>query len=367
VNCQVAFLHAVKGIFQNCAALGFVALRQQRKRQRRNGMVWMTHRQRALAALRGEIPDFVPTFELVFHETERDFGGRLFYGAPGSPDARDLPEGEIFAHNARLYIDIARRFEHSIIHVAPVHWPFVSHHEEVAGIIRLIREISGEEFCVMSNGDPTFKIPGNPLDFSMRMYDDPEGLKREAQQRVDAMLPAYDAVLAAGADGVVMSSDYAFNNATFLSPAQFGDFITPYLAKAVREIHARGGMVIKHSDGNLMGVMDQLVQAGPDALHSIDPMAGMDIREIKKHYGRRICLCGNVHCAWMQTGTDEQIRGSALYCLQHAKPGGGYIFSTSNCVFRGMPLRSYDRIHELWKQNREYEKTPCETERTRNT
>ena len=112
--------------------------------------------------------------------------------------------------------------------------------------------------------------------------------------------------------------------------------------------------MIKHTDGNLMAVMDQIVQAAPHALHSIDPMAGMDIRQIKEDYGDKIALCGNVHCAAMQTGTPEQIHESAEYCLRYAKPGGGYIFSTSNCVFRGMPLESYDLIHKIWQENRQY-------------
>lgn len=307
-----------------------------------------------MTVLCGGTPDYVPTFELVFHETERDFAGRTFYGIPGLMDGGDIPHSQVLAHNAHLYVDVARRFEHSIIHVAPIHWPFSTHYQEAVDIIKLIRDISGDEFCVMSNGDPTFKIPGDPVGFSMRIYDAPESLKREAQQKLDAILPAYDAVMSAGADGIIMTSDYAFNSGTFLSPTQFEEFITPYLSAAVREIHDRGGLVIKHSDGNLMGVLDQIVQAGPDALHSIDPMAGMDIRAVKHAYGEKICLCGNVHCAWMQTGTDEDIRNSAMYCLQHAKADGGYIFSTSNCVFRGMPLRSYDIIHDLWKQNRAY-------------
>jgi uroporphyrinogen decarboxylase len=61
-----------------------------------------------------------------------------------------------------------------------------------------------------------------------------------------------------------------------------------------------------------------------------------------------------VHCAHLQTGTPAQIRESAEYCLTHGKPGGGYLFSTSNCVFRGMPLESYDLIHSIWLERREY-------------
>ena len=111
-------------------------------------------------------------------------------------------------------------------------------------------------------------------------------------------------------------------------------------------------------DGNLMPVLDMIVDAQPHALHSIDPMAGMDIKKIKEDYGDRVALCGNVHCAHMQTGTPEQIRESTEYCLKWAKPGGGYIFCTSNCVFRGMPMESYDLIHRIWMEQRAYAEKP---------
>jgi len=314
----------------------------------------MTHRERFLTAIHGGTPDFVPTFELVFHETERDFGGRVFYGTPFAPVPSDVPRRRVLEHNARLYLDVARRFEHSAILIAPLQWPFVDHYDQVVWMLNMLRDLAGDELCLLSPGDPTFKIPADPMKFAERIYDDPKGLKRQAQAQVGAMLPAYDAVMQAGADGVVLTSDYAFNSGPFLSPSQFSEFVTPYLAQAVAAIRQRGGVAIKHSDGNLMPVLDQIIQAGPHALHSIDPMAGMDIKLIKARYGHSVCLCGNVHCAWLQTGTTEQIRFSAEYCLTHAKPGGGYVFSTSNCVFRGMPLSSYDLIHGIWRRMRYY-------------
>ncbi|MBA4368567.1 MAG: hypothetical protein C0403_13125, partial [Desulfobacterium sp.] len=225
---------------------------------------------------------------------------------------------------------------------------------QVADMIKILRDKSGDEFCIMAPGDPTFRVPSDPMEFSMRLYDAFDDLKKETQHQIDTLAPVYEMMMNAGADGFIFTSDYALNTGTFLTPDQFGQLITPYLAQAVSKIHSLGGVVIKHSDGNLMKVMDQLIESGIDALHSLDPMAGMDIKQIKKKYGDEICLCGNVHCAWMQTGTPEQIRSSAEYCLRHAKPNGGYIFSTSNCVFKGMPLESYDLIHKIWKENREY-------------
>ena len=316
----------------------------------------MTHRERAITALKGGIPDFVPTFELVFYETGRDFDGRVFYGTRFLPadGSSDLTLERICKKNAGLYIDVARRFEHSIIYVTPFGYPPWTDMKSVRLTVTEIREQTGDEFCIMTAGDPTLKIPQNPMAFVTTMYDEPEKLKAEAQSRLDAVIPVYDMTVEIGADGIVMTSDYAMNSGPFLSPDQFAEFVTPYLTGAIQEIHDRNLLAIKHTDGNLMPVMDQIAGANPDGLHSVDPMAGMDIKVIKEQFGSRMCLCGNVHTAWLQTGTPEQIRKSAEYCLEHGKPGGGYIFCTSNCVFRGMPLESYDLIHSIWMAHRDY-------------
>jgi len=77
----------------------------------------MTHRERAITAITGGVPDYVPTFELVFHETERDFGGRTFFGTDFEPDPSGLSYADMVRYNARLYVDVARRWEHSIVFI----------------------------------------------------------------------------------------------------------------------------------------------------------------------------------------------------------------------------------------------------------
>ena len=315
----------------------------------------MTHRDRALTALSGKIPDRVPHFELVFHETERDFCGRNLIDQNCLPLAESgLDRQAAYEHNVELYLDIARKFEHDLIYVTPLEWPYWSHVDDVVEMLKRLREKSGNEFCLMAPGDPTFKIPGNPMAFAEKMYDAPQKLHEEAKRQLELAAESYEKCFNSGADGVIMTSDYAMNSGPFMSPEAFAEFVAPYLKMAVHAAHGANLLVIKHSDGNLMPVIEQIVDSGIDALHSLDPMAGMDIKAIKEKYGSRICLCGNVHCAFMQTGTREQIQSSAEYCLTHGKPGGGYIFSTSNCVFRGMPLESYDLIHKIWMNKRDY-------------
>jgi uroporphyrinogen decarboxylase len=139
-----------------------------------------------------------------------------------------------------------------------------------------------------------------------------------------------------------------------MSPKMFSEFVAPYLAQIIKAIRARGGYAIKHTDGNIMPIIDQLVACNPHALHSLDPMAGVDIRTVKELYGDRVALCGNVHCAAMQTGTEKDVIASCEYCLKYAKPGGGYIYCTSNIPFKGLPLERYMLVLDVWKKHRDY-------------
>ncbi len=107
---------------------------------------------------------------------------------------------------------------------------------------------------------------------------------------------------------------------------------------------------IKHTDGNIMPILDQLVECNPHALHSLDPQGGVDIAEVKRRCGDRVCLIGNVNCGLLDTGTDAEVIESARYALTHGSPGGGYIFSTSNCVYPGMRLERYELLLNVWRE-----------------
>ena len=101
-------------------------------------------------------------------------------------------------------------------------------------------------------------------------------------------------------------------------------------------------------------ILDQLVQTRPHAVHSLDPQGGVDIAEVKRRYGREICLIGNVNCGQLDTGTDAEVVESCRYALQHGMPGGGYIFSTSNCIYTGMRLARYELMLDIWRQEGNY-------------
>jgi len=309
----------------------------------------MTHRERFLCALDGGIPDRVPTFELEF-QLEEEFCGRAFLREDDikglSPEEQEIRLRE----NAHYILEVYRKLDHDAI---CVHYLSFEHQRRT---VELLREISGDEFAILVHGDGTFAIPdGNGMEeMAIMMYEDPDALVALAEKNALEAMERNSLMMQSGVDGFILCSDYCFNRGPFMSPEMFSKYITPYLKRIIAHIREMGGYAIKHTDGDIMPIIDQLVDANPHALHSLDPMAGADIKKVKELYGDRVCLCGNVHCAYLQTGTDQQIIDSCEYALTHAKPGGGYIFATSNIPFKGMKLERYMMVLDVWRRMRDY-------------
>ncbi len=316
----------------------------------------MTPRERFIAALeRRPLTGRVPHFELVNYLTMEMFGKvhplHRDYSQWGqmSVTERNLHLDDM----ADIYIRTAEKCEWSAILVIAQPWAFESHRR----LLERVREKVGDRYFLMIHGDGTFGIPNGDgvWEMSMRLADDPQGVKDEAARNVEAALKEQEILAKDGTcDGLALCSDYCFNNGPFFSPAQFDEFVFPYLKEQIAAQRGMGFYVIKHTDGNIMPIIDRLVEANPHALHSLDPQGGVDIAEVKRGYGQRVCLIGNVNCGLMDTGTDEQVVESARYALKHGMPGGGYIFSTSNCVYTGMRPERYELILDVWRREGNY-------------
>lgn len=208
------------------------------------------------------------------------------------------------------------------------------------------------DYLITLHGDATYGIPegSDMMDFVMNLSDQPDKMKDEAQRRVDEALVRAARIKAWGAvDGFCLCSDYCFNDNPFFSPTMFDEFVTPFLAELVAGYREMGFYVIKHTDGNIMPILDALVSTKPHALHSIDPQGGVDLAEVKRLVGDQVCLIGNVNCALLQTGTDDEAAHDVRRALEQGMPGGGYVFATSNCVYTGMSLKRYDLMLDIWR------------------
>ena len=315
-----------------------------------------TPRERFIAALeRRPITGRVPHFELVFFLTMEAFG--LVHPSQRHYAQWDqMSESERRLHReemAGIYIKTAQRYEHDAIFIHPNPGTL----DETKRLIDLIHQRTGDTYFLMMHGDATYAIPdGDHMEaWCAWLYENLDEAKAEADRRVDAQLERAAALRRhGGLDGFALCSDYCFNSGPFLSPRMFGEIITPYLTRLIAGQRELGYYVIKHTDGNIMPILDDLVSARPHALHSIDPQANVDIAEVKRLVGDRVALIGNVNCGLLSTGTDEEVVESARYALRHGMPGGGYVFSTSNCIYTGMPLHRYELMLDVWRREGNY-------------
>ena len=297
----------------------------------------MTPRERGIAALEGRQPDdIVPTFELVYFLGPEKFGRDWTENINGLPTAEERDRG--LREHAELQVMIAEEYDYSIIR---------SDYMEVMPILR--EWGMDKKFLVFGEADGTMAIPNgsNMVELSVEMRDHPREVHERLRRGAEAAKQRGREIADAGADGVTMCADYCFNVGPFLSPDMFREFVTPYLSEIIASHRENGLYTIKHTDGNIMPILDQLAEAKPTALHSIDPQAGVDLAEVKRILGDEVALCGNVNCGLLQTGTDEEVRDDVLRSLRDGMPGGGFIFATSNCAFRGMPLERYEMMMEL--------------------
>jgi uroporphyrinogen decarboxylase len=189
------------------------------------------------------------------------------------------------------------------------------------------------------------------VEYATRLAEEPDEVKAAARRRLERQLQRAERYKRhGGLDGFALCADYCLNTGPFLSPRMFCEFVAPFLKELVAGYRELGFYTIKHTDGNIMPILEQLLDANPHALHSLDPQGGVDMAEMVRLAGHRVCLIGNVHCGMMQTGSDEECAAAIRYSLRHGLRAPGYIFSTSNCIYTGMALERYEMMLGIWRK-----------------
>ncbi len=188
------------------------------------------------------------------------------------------------------------------------------------------------------------------------MVKDPAYIDAANEVILDYQLRYLKNCLDLGADMVWVNGDWAMTRGPMVSREFTERFIIPPFKKIIDYCHERGVPCLKHTDGNIWPIFDLIVDAGADGIHPIDPMAGMDIGEAKEKWGDRICLMGNVSCAFtLVTGTSEDVRRDVKECIKKAGKGGGLICMSSNSIHSGVRPENYVA---MVKAIREYGKYP---------
>lgn len=136
------------------------------------------------------------------------------------------------------------------------------------------------------------------------------------------------------------SDDIAFSSGLMVSPEFLDQNLFPHLRKIGELARRRGIPFIYHSDGNLWDVLDTVIACGVTALHPLEPKS-MDIAEVKRRYGRRLCVCGGVDVDLLARGTPDTVRALVRTLSSAIAPGGGWCAGSSNSIPDYVPVENY--------------------------
>ena len=158
-----------------------------------------------------------------------------------------------------------------------------------------------------------------------------------------------------GAEVVVFGDDVAFKTGPLVSPKTFAEFLLPRLRRAVDAVKSAGALCIVHSDGNIWPLIDMILDTGADGINPLEPIAGMDIGEVKRKYGDKVCLIGNIDCGdLLSYGAPDEVKQFVRETIKTAAPGGGYIMASSNAIHSSVKPGNYLAMIEATKQYGEY-------------
>ncbi len=201
----------------------------------------------------------------------------------------------------------------------------------------------GSDVMIMSGCDVEI---GSTYDwaetFLVGLIEAPDLIHRYLDARLKTSLMLTEEMLKLGIHGVHGGWDWAGSKGPVFSPRHFRKFVFPRLKQITDLCHKYGVPYIKHTDGNVMSLLDDMIDAGVDAFQAIEPRAGMDIGAIKQKYGDRLTLIGNVDCSTVLVdGPVDAVRKQTEEVIRAAAPGGGFLLSSSNSIHPGVKPEYY--------------------------
>ncbi|MFX0015024.1 MAG: uroporphyrinogen decarboxylase family protein [Promethearchaeota archaeon] len=188
--------------------------------------------------------------------------------------------------------------------------------------------------------------------FFRSLYDQPELVKAVIERSTEWTIAVVDQANQSEVDFIILGDDAADNSRPLISPKLFGDLILPEYKKIVK---ASDAPIIWHSDGHITPLLSMIIEAGFMGVHSLEKKANINLANIKRQYGDKLVLAGNLDTTEILSQSDlTLVRKDVERCLNEGAPGGGFLFSSSNSLFEGHDISAILEAYRYAKEIGEY-------------
>lgn len=245
---------------------------------------------------------------------------------------------------------------------------------DVAHIVAEVRRIepSGRaifaDFGGMSFGDiafvpgPTLRHPKGIRDLEqwyMSLVTRPDYIYAVFEEQCDIAIANLERMHREVGDAITVllttGADFGTQQAPLISPKTYRNLFKPFHIRINEWIHANTAWkTFIHSCGSIWRLLDDIVDAGFDALNPVQTSAvDMDPVALKERYGDRITFWGGgidtQHT--LPFGTPDDVRAMVRERLTVFGKGGGFVFNPVHNVQAGVPIENllalYDAVGEF--------------------
>jgi uroporphyrinogen decarboxylase len=168
-----------------------------------------------------------------------------------------------------------------------------------------------------------------------------------------------EAVADAGMPGIIYGDDLAYRSGPMVNPRLLEELYGEGMRRLVERAHSLGLKIVMHSCGNVTSLLEWLAGCGFDALHPLEPTAGMNLGAVKRQAGERICLIGNLDITHLLVeGSREEVFAAVRRAIGDAGAGGGFIVAPDH----SHSDISVQRLEWMVEAVREYGSYPLQLE-----
>jgi uroporphyrinogen decarboxylase len=166
---------------------------------------------------------------------------------------------------------------------------------------------------------------------AMRVTEHITALRLEAMRRYDL----YDT-------GLFFHDDMASNRGPMFSPHTLQRVLLPCYERMFGAYRQAGAAhILLHCDGNIESILDMMLSAGIDAIHPVEPKAGMDVVRLRERYGKRLTFIGGLDNAHtLRAGTKKEVEAHVMRILSVGRDGG--LIVGSHSVGPDVPVENYE-------------------------
>jgi hypothetical protein len=338
-------------------------------------------KRRLIATYRGEPTDRVPNFEVLIedHHITRilgrsagdtlGVGGEVAKGASAGEAVRRPMYPQDYLEVCRvigqdciclecMWTPIRQRcadgslkslFDKSLksrSDLARVVWPGEQDLQRTLGYLReYVQAARGTGIGVVLGGASMFQTL---YEFVIGLHDclilsveDPGFLAELMERSADYYEVLFRRAVAEGVDILLLGDDFAFNGGLFMPLATFERLWRPAYERIMAPALEAGLPIKFHSDGKLDEAMEMLIEMGFSCINPLDP-SGIDSRDYKRRYGRRITLSGGIDLTFpLIKGRPEDVEQTVKDLCEVMKTGGRWEAASSHSIVNYIPPENF--------------------------